>query len=246
MSYTPYYPNGWANTSGGGTPINAAALNNMEAGIGAAVEKAGDTMTGPLALPSIINNNPSAGSGAGDADYTVKESGINFRRSVLRTRWTAEDVARILFLYIASNNTNYTEYKLPSFDASVTENKSYDILTSLSPVTVAQGGTGGATKAAAKQNLGVMHGLFSIPQISSNSAGSVVVVFPAAFSSTGYDVSFSLRPSGTAGDDDPAAEGLVCYVESKGTSSMTVRYFRRAGYNQTIPACTMGYIAVGE
>ena len=33
MAYTKYYNNGWADTSSGGTPIRAAALNNMENGI---------------------------------------------------------------------------------------------------------------------------------------------------------------------------------------------------------------------
>ncbi len=33
MAYTPYYQNGWADGSSGGTPISAAALNNMENGI---------------------------------------------------------------------------------------------------------------------------------------------------------------------------------------------------------------------
>lgn len=33
MSYTPFYPNGWASGETGGTPITPAALNHIEAGI---------------------------------------------------------------------------------------------------------------------------------------------------------------------------------------------------------------------
>lgn len=34
MAYEPYYTNGWYDTESGDTPITAAALNNMEDGIG--------------------------------------------------------------------------------------------------------------------------------------------------------------------------------------------------------------------
>ena len=37
MPYTPYYSGGWQSGEQGGTPITPAALNNMEAGIGAAL-----------------------------------------------------------------------------------------------------------------------------------------------------------------------------------------------------------------
>lgn len=43
MAYTPYYPGGWQSGEQGGTPITPVALNNMEAGIGAALT-AGDVV----------------------------------------------------------------------------------------------------------------------------------------------------------------------------------------------------------
>ena len=48
MAYTPYYSGGWQSGEEGGTPITPAALNNMEDGIGAALPKAGGTMTGSI------------------------------------------------------------------------------------------------------------------------------------------------------------------------------------------------------
>ena len=44
MAYTPYYPSGWQSGEEGGTPITPEALNNMEAGIGAA-NAIGDPVT---------------------------------------------------------------------------------------------------------------------------------------------------------------------------------------------------------
>ena len=39
MTYTPYYPAGWDDSPNTSTPIIAAALDNMESGIGAATAK---------------------------------------------------------------------------------------------------------------------------------------------------------------------------------------------------------------
>jgi hypothetical protein len=61
--YTPYYSGGWQSGESGGTPITPAALNNMENGIGGAVAKTGDTMTGVLTCKTPLDlTNPATGS----------------------------------------------------------------------------------------------------------------------------------------------------------------------------------------
>lgn len=63
MAYTPYYSGGWQSGEQGGTPITPAALNNMEDGIGGAVSKTGDTMTGVLTCKTPLDlTNPSTSS----------------------------------------------------------------------------------------------------------------------------------------------------------------------------------------
>jgi len=74
-----FTPQDWQDERAGGTPINEAALDRMEGGIESAddrldileptvaakVDRAGDTMTGPLAAPTFVVN----AAGAGDVRF---------------------------------------------------------------------------------------------------------------------------------------------------------------------------------
>lgn len=54
MGYAPYYPGGWQNQPSTATPVIAAALQNMESGIQAAVNVAGD-IGGTPAAPTVVS-----------------------------------------------------------------------------------------------------------------------------------------------------------------------------------------------
>jgi len=74
--YTEYYAGGWVDGSGGGTPISAAALNGMEAGIEGSLQKSGGTMTGDLLIPDGSAADPSLAF-AGDEDTGFFRSATN-------------------------------------------------------------------------------------------------------------------------------------------------------------------------
>ena len=241
MAYSPYYSGGWQNTESGDTPINAAALNNMEAGIGAAVQKSGDTMTGRLTVPSLVNNSAEE---IGVADYAVMPSESGPRKSTVRTQWTPQGIIRMLFYYFATNNTNYDVYRLPSFDASATDNATYDILTTKNAVTVAQGGTGGNTKQTAKQGIGIVHGTLTTPSLEAGHDAFVSVTFPTAFSGTGYSAHLELIGNDSLSLDIQAVSSLRWFIRERTTTGMKVQVVNTG--NSTIGAYTLCYTAVGE
>lgn len=120
----------------GGTGATDAttALTNL-----GAVNKAGDTMTGTLAVPQVDIANPtnaypritiscSDGTNNGKAQYAV-----------------AADIGRAYITEWANGSDYYESYHLPAPATDLTENKNYSILTNKSLVTVGQGGTGKAT-----------------------------------------------------------------------------------------------------
>lgn len=70
----------------------------------------------------------------------------------------------------------YEEFELPSVTSDRTSNSTYRILTSKFTVSVAQGGTGAATKSGARSNLGITSGT-SLPSASGYSAGDIFILY---------------------------------------------------------------------
>lgn len=70
----------------------------------------------------------------------------------------------------------YEEFELPSVTSDKTSNSTYRILTSKFTVSVAQGGTGAATKSGARSNLGITSGT-SLPSASGYSAGDIFILY---------------------------------------------------------------------
>ena len=68
------------------------------------------------------------------------------------------------------------DFVLPSVSSDRTYNSTYHILTSKFTVTVAQGGTGAASKSGARTNLGITSGT-SLPSASGHSAGDIFILY---------------------------------------------------------------------
>ena len=103
-----------------------------------AVSKTGDTMTGQL---------------------TIRNAGIIYQTAdgveTIRFGSNTTDGSQLHIWQYNPTGTNYEYFKLPRATADVTTNTGYDILTSKDTVTIAQGGTGATTAAAARTALGV-------------------------------------------------------------------------------------------
>ena len=177
MAYTPYYSEGWKSGEEGGTPITPAALNNMEAGIEAA-NNVGDPVT-----VSHGGTGATTAAGArtnlGITPANIGAAGLAARNVFTDNQIIQKDTPTIAFynansetlsarIYetidgglntrlifgVRKNGSSWDEqYRLPAPDVRQAL-ASYDILTTKSPVTVAQGGTGAANAKAAKANLG--------------------------------------------------------------------------------------------
>jgi len=165
MAYTPYYNNGWQSGEEGNTPITPDALNHIEEGLVGAVSKSGDTMTGNLNINRAVAEESSIrfGSEAGTSDQyiSIHQNAWGILYYMLPVRNASDGTlknSRFRFFEYSPNTdgtrTGYAEiYLLPVVDAGRTSSSSYDILTTKSPVTVAQGGTGATKAADARANL---------------------------------------------------------------------------------------------
>jgi hypothetical protein len=144
MAYTPYYPGGWQSGEEGGTPITPAALNNIENGIGGAVAKSGDTMTGSLSMTngSVLRFKPASG----------RENRVGY---IYSTVVSATDKSRIGVAVYATDNTTYPDYfAFPDPTERTTDgNNSFMLLSTKNPVTIPQGGTNATTAKGARSNL---------------------------------------------------------------------------------------------
>ncbi len=144
--------------SGGKIPIENGGTNATDAATArknlGAVSKTGDAMTGQLAVPFLkvqneSNNFPSialhgmgndnvSGALCCDANNTV-------RRMYVRSYNADQD----------GKATRYSEnYLFPVPSSGLDGEKHYNVLTTKSPVTIPQGGTGGGTPEEARENLG--------------------------------------------------------------------------------------------
>lgn len=111
-----------------------------------AVKKSGDTMTGQLVAPNVKVK------GAGGwPEFTLE-----MENSGVVGGLTSTSEGRMEF-YTRKPGGTYSEwYMMPSNADDLTANKWYSILTSKSPVTIAQGGTGATDAATARTNLGAV------------------------------------------------------------------------------------------
>lgn len=126
----------------GGT--NATTASDALTSLGA-VAKSGDTMTGAL---NFVSN--------GGFGVDIKTTANGHRG--LSMRFVENDnTERTYFYQFKSDNVHYDLFKMPSTDITETSNGTYDILSTKSLVTVAQGGTGATTAANALTNLGAVN-----------------------------------------------------------------------------------------
>lgn len=115
-----------------------------------AVNRAGDTMTGALRVPKKLIL-------TGDTSYFPR---VQFVDSSLTTPEVKGEVLcdtgnqRVYFRNYTSDHKYYENFRLPVPGENREDNGQYNILTNRDLVTIAQGGTGGATAAAARSNLG--------------------------------------------------------------------------------------------
>ena len=123
----------------GGTNATTAAdaLTNL-----GAVAKSGDTMTGALLIQQA-NNYPTIGMLRADGTRGVW----------IQPSLTSD--ARLGVLQYNTGGTYYERYLFPTLSSNLTANMDYALLTSKSPVTVAQGGTNATDAATARTNLGL-------------------------------------------------------------------------------------------
>lgn len=123
---------------GTGATKAADALTNL-----GAVAKAGDTMTGHLHIQSA--NYPTVyledANGAGCGSVFGNAS---TKRTSLRC-------------YATDGSGFYENYRAPAASDGLSANATYDILTTKAPITIAQGGTGATTAAAARTSLGAVN-----------------------------------------------------------------------------------------
>ena len=128
---------------GTGATTAAAALTNL-----GAMGTAGGTFTGTVTMPS---NSAISGS------QYVNLKFVNSADGSLCGLLAGSVSNRRLYVVSYASDTSYKEnYNFPKADTGLTSDKNYNILTSKTAVTVAQGGTGATTAAAALTNLGAM------------------------------------------------------------------------------------------
>lgn len=117
------------------------------------VLKSGDTMTGTLQVPwlKIKNTNEYPVVSFYPSSVTDSCGGMGMDASTRKVRFTEYPTS------MDGASTRYYEaYYLPAPSSSLTASKSYNILTSKSAVTIAQGGTGATTASAALTKLGAI------------------------------------------------------------------------------------------
>ena len=120
-----------------GTKVTAARMNHIEDGIDGAVCKSGDTMTGNLTI------------------QTSHDPAIMYRRAdgTLRGYTLISEDNRYIVIQKHLDDGNLDLYYFPIVNSG--SSAGYDVLTTKSPVTIAQGGNGATTADGARTNLDV-------------------------------------------------------------------------------------------
>lgn len=136
-----------APTSGSTNPVTSGGVYT---GLDGKVNKSGDTMTGQLTLigSSKVKLENSAYN-------TVPLSFADFQESVIGQLTYEISNRRWRFVEYDDDGSNFEGYRLPTAEENQTANKYYEILTSKTPVTIAQGGTGAGNATDALTNLGI-------------------------------------------------------------------------------------------
>lgn len=137
----------------GGTGLNS--LNTFVRTTGAQTVGGQKTFTSyPIVKGGTIGNYPSV-------LFTGAINDSELGRVGIETDGTNGNPTRVFARVYSYNSSTYAPlsyydaYRLPTVSAGKTGNNFYDILTSRSAVTVAQGGTGATTAASARTNLGI-------------------------------------------------------------------------------------------
>lgn len=138
--------------SSGGTGANNAAGACENIG---AVKKSGDTMSGWLTAPVFQSK------GATYQFYLMADENGTETGHMRAERGDANSNNRIVFR--AWNGDKYEDFCLPIANANTYI--SYDILTTKTPVTVAQGGTGANNAVGARTNLGAALGTYTSGEV---------------------------------------------------------------------------------
>ena len=122
------------------------AANKPTASDVGAVAKTGDTMTGGLTVPSftVAANNAYPG-------LAFRGAGESSSSGLVQCNATTN---RVYVTNYCTDTSYYEQFWAPAPTTGRTANASYSILTTKSAVTVAQGGTGATSVAAARANLG--------------------------------------------------------------------------------------------
>ena len=135
------------NASGWGSTWNKVydTANKPTAADVGAVAKSGDTMTGELILPRL---------NVANSDWAQQIPFWNGSKEVGGI-YRQNDNGLFVLYFRHPNAAAQEYYCMPLPNASISENKWYDILTSKNPVTIAQGGTGASDIWNALANLGL-------------------------------------------------------------------------------------------
>lgn len=215
-------------------------LDTILAMINSKVSKSGDTMTGDLSTTKLtvkrstyptlaFNDSSNTNLGYIMVDHTT-------RRVYLRSTM--------------SDAEHYDSFCLPLPDLTRTSNKFWDILTTKTPVTIAQGGTGAATAAAALANLGLTYkagdsivGAFRIIGRAVNAGDGIYGVLTLDRPITASSISFS----------DLGAANLYTTEGAKTLTGLTVVSFSRnqiyltASFSgATITGGALGYVEINS
>ena len=142
--------------------------------------------------------------------------------------------------YDANNHAYYERYLLPAPDTGLGAAKDYSILTNKAPVTMAQGGTGAASAAAARANLGIQTGYITMDSHTIPAGGyvDIAVTFASAYSAA-PNVVVCFRSNSTAG----AFGDCSCAVYTISATGFTIRAFN-AGSTDRKPGYR--WIAIGN
>lgn len=184
MAYSRYYPNGWKNWEAGGTKVSAAALNHMEDGIIAAMEKAGGTMTGRLVVPEFRINDPDSAPA-----LVLMQNGAALVTMGISTN------KQTYFAQYGNNASHYEVYILPVTDDNLESNPYYSILTTKNTVTVGQGGTGATSAAGARTNMNIRSGRVSNIAVPAGETVTETVTFATPMPNNSYSVAVTLQGS---------------------------------------------------
>ena len=219
----------------GGTGATTAAAARTNLG---AVNIAGDTMTGTLIAPQVSIVNPT---NSYPRIVLSCSDGTNNGKS----QYASDTSTGRAYVAEWANGSNYYEvYSFPTPATDLTSNKSYTVLTNRNAVTIAQGGTGATTAAAARTALGAVSktgdtitGTLHLSKTTDASAGTdsdvALIIGDRTSSHIVIDNNEIIaKSSGTTGGNLGLGQKVEgCFVQINGYLK-----FGSANYGTTLPA----------